>query len=130
PSSASGRPELVEGRIADCGLRISELRFSGFADDESAVSDPRSAVSCEAVKLGSRNFSIALSPQSAAGTPRKPATIAPIASAISGYVIADGDSCGPCQGPWPWTSLNPGAPAPRCVVAAVSCGSAGPCATS
>src|SRR5438034_10125783 len=92
-------------RIADCGLRIAELRVSGFADDESAVRDPRSAISSEAVKLGSRNFSIALSPQSAAGTPRKPATIAPIASAISGYVMADGDSCGPCQGPCPCAAV-------------------------
>ena len=43
---------------------------------------------------------MALLPPSAAGTPAKPETMAPTASAISGRVIAVGDSCGPCQA-WP-----------------------------
>ncbi len=44
---------------------------------------------------------MALPPPSAAGMPKNPATIGADGEGHQRQVIGAGDSCGPCQAPWP-----------------------------
>src|SRR5260370_1277256 len=56
------------------------------------------AVAGGVVKLGPRNCPISFVQQSAGERPPTPAPTAPTASAMGGFVVGRGGSCGPCHG--------------------------------